>query len=519
MATRRACANDARRWKFSSAPVMRRFGVLALLVMIAIIAAGVLQASEKMETRTRLLAQSLDDKIEYRVSESLNLLESLAAQDLFLDPDVSVDEKIDMLDRVSQQFGYMMIRYVDQDINVWSSRGSTSLASRDYMQALFTTGDPQVTDSFLAGADGTTLNYTVAVPLIENGEVKGALFCAIYFDEIVELLRADASGSDADALLLGSQGQIMSATDEGGYGESYLDALGQEHLMGTTAFEVEANFLKKVPASFWSVDADGVVYTAYTPIESTNWTLVCSMGLLSTALSLAPTYLIILLATAILFGVVMWLTHRSITSQLKVVDMLVDSVQELEHRIYQDDRPQNADLDDIIRMTSTGLSDGLTGVSTRTVFMNQLEALLASAPSDKLVALCFVDMDDLKLINDTYGHEVGDVALKGVGYVLREYEKKYGGLVGRYGGDEFIVVLADIDTDQELREVLGELSLRLRSSVSHEGESIPVKCSVGVSVWDRQADAATLIKEADEALYFVKLNGKSFYRVYQDGTS
>ena len=76
-----------------------------------------------------------------------------------------------------------MICYVDKNIIVYSDGAEpASLASRDYMQQLFATGQRQVTDSFAAGADGTTLNYTVAVPLKDQQEnITGALFCAYLF--------------------------------------------------------------------------------------------------------------------------------------------------------------------------------------------------------------------------------------------------------------------------------------------------------------------------------------------------
>ena len=67
----------------------------------------------------------------------------------------------------------------------------------------------------------------------------------------------------------------------------------------------------------------------------------------------------------------------------------------------------------------------MTGVVTRSVFFKQAEAQLDKVPEERLVALCFVDLDNLKKLNDTHGHAVGDTALKSIGYILREYEKKY----------------------------------------------------------------------------------------------
>ena len=81
------------------------------------------------------------------------------------------------------------------------------------------------------------------------------------------------------------------------------------------------------------------------------------------------------------------------------------------------------DFNEIIRLTGNGLSDSLTGVVTRSVFLNQAAVQLKRVDSGLVSALCFVDMDNLKYINDTYGHGGGDIALKSISYVLREYEK------------------------------------------------------------------------------------------------
>ena len=128
-------------------------------------------------------------------------------------------------------------------------------------------------------------------------------------------------------------------------------------------------------------------------------------------------------------------------------------------------------------------------------------------PEERLVALCFVDLDNLKKLNDTHGHAVGDTALKSIGYILREYEKKYDGVVGRYGGDEFVLLLTDIDDEKELKRVMESLVLRLHSDIGTGGIPLPIQCSVGVAVRQPGEKLDEMIAHADEALYFVKQNG------------
>ena len=102
-----------------------------------------------------------------------------------------------------------------------------------------------------------------------------------------------------------------------------------------------------------------------------------------------------------------------------------------------------------------------------------------------------------------------------MGYILREYEKKYDGVVGRYGGDEFVLLLTSLDDEKELRSVLDELVLRLKTEVQSGGQGIPVQCSVGVAVYRQGAELEQMIADADEALYYVKQNGKGYYHIHQ----
>ena len=149
----------------------------------------------------------------------------------------------------------MMLCYVDSDIIVYSDGAEpASLASRDYMQRLFSTGQLQVTDSFAAGADGATLNYTVAVPLLdERGGITGCLFCAIYFDEVVDILQKSAGDGGSEATLIGTQGQVMSSTEGLPYGDSITDVLKSSVLFGVTADQLEERLLAAQPGAFWSL--------------------------------------------------------------------------------------------------------------------------------------------------------------------------------------------------------------------------------------------------------------------------
>lgn len=255
-------------------PVFKYNLIFCILILLTFIVGGIYHSFEEMKWTSKTTMNAAKWQIEYRIKQSIRLLESCAAQEQYRDPSLPYMDKVNSLNQINRHFGYMMIRYVDQNINVYSARGATSLASREYMQRLFTTGKVQVTDSFAAGADGVTLNYTVAVPLYWNEKISGSIFCAIYFDEIQRLLVGASRRSGVEATMLGSRNQMMSVTDKLRYGNSYLDYLGNFRLFGNTKNKIEADLLGGKDGGFWAMHLPNLYYSVYSPVENTSWNII-----------------------------------------------------------------------------------------------------------------------------------------------------------------------------------------------------------------------------------------------------
>lgn len=498
-------------------PILKHMIYFCIISIFIVAVGGLLIAFQRMEKDTKLAHKNVQAQISNRVTDSLNLLESLAVQPEYYDPSIEPLKKVAKLDRITEKYGYMMVCFVDSDINVYTiGEEPASLASREYMQQLYSTGEAQVTDSFAAGADGVTLNYTVAVPLKQGNKITGSLFCAIYFDDVVQILKDTADNSDAQAVLIGSKGQIMSSTNGLQYGEPYMDYVRESKNIGITTDKLETKLLAKEQGSYWSVRNGNIYCTMYSNVKNTDWDLLTTIDFWSVYQTVIPGFLMAGGLIILLSAVILYITKRFLNKQKRVIDMLLQSIQELQEKIYQDERPDDVDFKEIIQLTSNGLTDGLTGVVTRTVFLKQAKAQFDKVEEGKIVAMCFVDLDNLKKLNDNYGHGMGDSALKSVGYTLREFEKKYDGVVGRYGGDEFVLLLTDIDDEEELKSVLDALVMKLHSDIGTAGESLPIQCSIGVAIRQPGIDLEQMMSNADEALYFVKQNGKGSYKIYQD---
>lgn len=159
------------------------------------------------------------------------------------------------------------------------------------------------------------------------------------------------------------------------------------------------------------------------------------------------------------------------------------------------------------RLRSLAMTDGLTGLLNRRGWMERAESMFANAQRyQQPLTLMMLDIDHFKRINDTHGHEVGDLALKLFARLLRE-SRRTGDLVGRLGGEEFCIVLANthksasIGFDQRLRSVLRQRA--------EQELGFPMDFSGGVAVLkDGDGTLTGLLARADTALYEAKRQGR-----------
>jgi diguanylate cyclase (GGDEF)-like protein len=151
--------------------------------------------------------------------------------------------------------------------------------------------------------------------------------------------------------------------------------------------------------------------------------------------------------------------------------------------------------------------DGLTGVANRRSFNEMLAREYERARRyEHPLSLVMIDLDHLKKINDTYGHQAGDEAIRAIGTVLRQSSRSVD-LPARYGGEEFCVLLPNTEID--MAEQLAERLRRLINEVEIPQVGL-ISASIGVATFPQHADEPDiLLKRADEALYVAKQAGRN----------
>jgi|GEM_PF-3407933 len=160
--------------------------------------------------------------------------------------------------------------------------------------------------------------------------------------------------------------------------------------------------------------------------------------------------------------------------------------------------------------------DPLTGLPNRELFADRFQQEIAhSKRSGAPLAICFIDLDGFKAVNDSFGHGVGDSLLTEVARRITASIRD-GDTVSRQGGDEFVLLLANLESAEQCERVVNRMLISLAKPYVLEGHWHRVTASCGVALFPDDADAlAGLIKRADQAMYHSKRHGKnrlSFYK-------
>jgi diguanylate cyclase (GGDEF)-like protein len=161
-------------------------------------------------------------------------------------------------------------------------------------------------------------------------------------------------------------------------------------------------------------------------------------------------------------------------------------------------------------------ADPLTRLPNRRLFFEQLDrAINMAARAKKRLAVCYLDLDGFKPVNDKFGHPAGDRLLQEIAQRITP-QLRGGDCVGRLGGDEFAILLTDIANIEDVQRVLGRILDALRAPIMIGGDQITsVSGSVGVAVYPVDGtDGTTLIRCADQAMYIAKRHGKNRIELY-----
>jgi diguanylate cyclase (GGDEF)-like protein len=181
------------------------------------------------------------------------------------------------------------------------------------------------------------------------------------------------------------------------------------------------------------------------------------------------------------------MSEAEVDRLLEEINLLRGKVAHLQERVEQ--------LDQLAHQ------DALINLPNRRGFMRELERLIARvARYDDKAAMLFVDLNGLKVINDTFGHRAGDEALIQVANLLAKGVRR-SDVVARIGGDEFGILLENVDDESAHETATRLVDMICSSELVHEGEGLPLSVAIGVGIIKPEDTPEEVIDRADEEMY------------------
>jgi diguanylate cyclase (GGDEF)-like protein len=158
--------------------------------------------------------------------------------------------------------------------------------------------------------------------------------------------------------------------------------------------------------------------------------------------------------------------------------------------------------------------DSLTGLPNRKLFSDRLGMTLAHAQRNKKeIGIAMLDLDHFKGVNDTLGHDVGDLLLKAAAERLSA-ELRKGDTVARFGGDEFLLILPDLEVIEDAIQVAQKIVDSFRKPFLIDTHQLIVTTSIGIAVYPQDGTKEDiLLKNADKAMYQAKQTGRARYQL------
>jgi diguanylate cyclase (GGDEF)-like protein/PAS domain S-box-containing protein len=164
--------------------------------------------------------------------------------------------------------------------------------------------------------------------------------------------------------------------------------------------------------------------------------------------------------------------------------------------------------------------DTLTNLPNRSVFFTELQKEIQNSKAyGTNGAVLFLDLDNFKMVNDSLGHDVGDILLQEISKRLSSVIEREDVLC-RYGGDEFLILKKNFINRAELKMLCDEILNHLENSFDLSGKQVFITASIGISIFPENGDdSASILKNADTAMYQAKEGGKNKYKFYKEEMS
>lgn len=484
-----------------------RFAVLMLisLLLVAAVFMGFGHRIDKqIEARTH---QRIDEYAVQQKTYITSVLESRYAMlssyaTYFGDELLSNDEEFSRLSKTLMlvaDFDHLLT--IDKNGNFRINTGETGHGTNPVGRQLLLSYDQSISRPFRAFYHNNELCILFSVPLTnEEGEHTGMLSASYTAQRFGRLLLQDSYRDAAFSLLTDEDGNLLfSSSASSVFVPDSTSPADQRIVPSPTFFDEESAAairasMARREHNLYTVAHSGIEYVVVqTPIEQNNWMLFC---MIPTSV-LAEDYEQITRLRhmqMIIIGLIMAVIAVGIVFHLL--------------RDWRRLRVENAVL------TVRASTDSMTGLLNQGTTSEQITSELKTHLGEGMLLL--LDLDNLKGINDTLGHPIGDRAILVLSDLMREIFAD-ASVIGRIGGDEFMIFLPKPRSREDVRGHIKALQARLNDAMKDDLPArLTLRCSVGAAYAKLGDDYASLYSRADVALYHVKRHGKDGHCFFED---
>jgi diguanylate cyclase (GGDEF)-like protein len=475
----------------------------------------------------------------------------VAATILFNSTSSRIREKMNFYDRRSignKVFGEIFVtnRY---GVNIAMSNKTTDYRQDDeaWWQETATKGNSikRVSHDESANVNAFDVGLRIESP---DGEFLGVLNMALNIDDAIGIIKEfeqKDGNQDADMKLLEGDGSIIYSTDV----DSHFSELAEGSLFsrmtdrsGFITIDIIADDGQESEEELFAYSRS----VGFGDFAGLGWIMVVEFDGDNTFAAVAglKQWLVIIISTVVLLAALMsWFVSRAISRPLEKLKAATAGLGEgdFSTRIEVDSTDEMRDVamnfnsmaeqlevamkerdeEIVVRkkgeeaVTQMAYYDQLTGLPNRNLFMDRLDQMIKrDLWRKRLAALFYMDLDRFKMVNDSLGHHEGDKLLVAVAERL-ESSLRDGDVVARLGGDEFGILLQDLARVEDLPMVVEKVFDSFRTPLILSGEEVSVSGCIGISIFPYDGDtAATLLKNAEIAMYRAKAEGKNMYQLF-----
>ena len=415
------------------------------------------------------------------------------------------EERLRSYEAEREIWRYSSVYLFNENCEYWSIRGKHEKVDHLWtaFEEMYRTGKPTVSSYIMRSGERRVVYSAPIAPVEIDGTTYTSLAVSYRNKTIEELIGGSAYGGQSDCYIIHPDGDVMLSEEPKSEIEDWMDNLF-DYLQKYA--QVDAGTLTRArqdvaegrsgSLSYWLEGKS--YYLVYQPVGFQHLSIVGIVGrdVVDSGMRKIQNATILLLA-GLFFCAGIVLVHGVRTdARLRV--------EEKERALRQEGEARQ-------QMEDLANTDGLTGLYNERYF----DALLKENELNRTpFVLFYLDLDRFKPVNDRYGHDVGDQLLKEVASRLRGCVRE-SDAVFRIGGDEFVILLADIHSAEECTLILDRLMAAIGESVSASGIQISISASIGVTLYpEDDEDPDTLLRHADQAMYQAKEAGKNRYQLF-----